>query len=114
METCTKLRSLRMRGYTLMELLSVMLIFTVLLAMAVVLYNTAMTDSERKACRASMQAIANGEEQYKIKKNDHTYATDLGTLGKEMEVPKCPSGGTYTVSVDASGNLTVGCDYHSS
>ena len=105
--------SKRARGYTLMELLAVMLIFTILLVMALVLYNSAIADSHKKACRANMQAIANAEEQYKIKADNHSYTTSLGDLGGEILPPSCPSGGSYSASVDSNGNLTISCDYHS-
>ena len=69
-----------------------------------------------------MSAIANSEEQYKIKSATHSYTVVLTNLiGDLPVVPICPNGGTYTVTISngtatsqsgqtvANGDLVVSC-----
>jgi hypothetical protein len=66
-----------------------------------------MKDAQTKQCRANMQAIANAEEQYKIKTVPHLYTTTLANLvGDFPVVPVCPNGGTYTAAI-SNGVLTA-------
>ena len=99
------------RAYSLMELLSVLLIMAIVAAIATPTYLSAMADSEKKACRANMQAIANAEEQHKIRTDAHTYTTALSGLAAEMPgLPICPTRGAYSAAVDqTTGRLTISC-----
>ena len=87
-------------GFTLVESLMMVLVMAVGMAVSIPLFVSAMNDSKKKQCRANMQAIANAEEQYKIKTVPHTYTTALTNLvGDFPVVPICPNGGTYTVTI---------------
>jgi len=88
------------RAFTLIELLVVMLILSILMAVAMPLYLAAVTDSQRKSCRANMQSIADAEAAYRTRVSTHTYTTVLNNLSADLgAVPHCPSGGTYTVRI---------------
>jgi prepilin-type N-terminal cleavage/methylation domain-containing protein len=50
----------RRRGFTLVELLVVVLILATLMAVALPLYLSSVSDSGTKTCRANMQTISNG------------------------------------------------------
>jgi type IV pilus assembly protein PilA len=101
-----------MRGFTLIELLVVVLILSILMAVALPLYLNAVSDSEKKTCRANMQTIANAEQAYKVSSAGHLYTATIGNLPDLQAVPKCPSNGNYTVTLDspAVGQFTVKCD----
>ncbi len=100
------MRTERYRGFTLVETLTMVLIMGVGLAVSVPLFVSAMKDAQTKQCRANMQAIANAEEQYKIKVAGHTYTLALTNLvGDFPVVPICPSGGTYSVTI-SNGSAT--------
>ena len=88
----------RRRGFTLVELLVVVLILATLMAVALPLYLSSVADSAKKTCRANMQSIANAAQAWKVKNraNDFTGLT-LSSLTPDLgATPVCPSGGTYT------------------
>jgi type IV pilus assembly protein PilA len=66
----------RSRGFTLVELLVVVLILAILMAVALPLYLSAIANSEKRTARANMQTIANAEQSYKLQHNPHEY-TDI-------------------------------------
>lgn len=95
------------KAFTLIELLIVILILAILMAVAMPMYIGAVADSERKACRANMQTIANAEQVYKLSNPTHKYTTDLSALYSNTGIHvACPILGTsaYTVEIsDGSG-----------
>ena len=94
-------------GATVVELLTVTLIFAIMMAIAVSLFQTAVADSQAKECRANMMTIGNIDQEHKVKTSTHTYTTSLSTLSSECPtVPKCPGGGTYTVTI-STGTSTA-------
>lgn len=107
----------RNKGFTLVELLVVVLILAILMAVALPLYLSAVSDSQKKTCRANMQTIANAEQAYRVKNNAHVYTTSLSTLvsgGDLQGTPACPIVGTsaYTVSGDTTAGITISCPSH--
>jgi type IV pilus assembly protein PilA len=107
---------LRSRAFTLIELLVVVLILAILMAVALPLYLNAVADSEKKACRANLQTIANAVQAARVQDKASGYAAYAGAptsavLKDLITIPKCPSGGTYTVAVPGSttGAYEVRC-----
>jgi prepilin-type N-terminal cleavage/methylation domain-containing protein len=95
-----KRRITRRRGFTLIEMLTAILVVETLMAVALPLYLATVTDAEIKACRTNMQTIATIETAYKTAYSPHTYTTDLAFLSAHVEkTPKCPVGGIYSVVV---------------
>ena len=72
------------RGFTLVELLVVVLILAILMAVALPLYLNAIRGSEKGTARANMQTIANAEQSYKLSNKDHVYV-DVATGGKDAD-----------------------------
>jgi len=124
-----KPRSYR-RGFTLIELLVVVLILSILMAVALPLYLSAVSDAQRKTCRANMQTIANAAQAARVRTaaadytsiiTKSTAAIDIaaadaaaGALTDLNAVPTCPSAGTYTLAKGNSGDNTtfeVKCSY---
>ena len=94
------------RGFTLIESLVMLLILAIGMAVSIPLLLSGMKDAQQKQCRSNMQAIANAEEQYKVKASPHAYTTALSNLvGDFPVVPICPNGGTYTVTI-SNGSAT--------
>src|SRR5258707_14308164 len=97
------------RGFTLIELLVVVLILAILMAVSIPLYLSAVADSQKKTCRANMQTIANTVQAARIKNNSADYAAFVGAVTTALEpdlqaVPKCPTGGAYTIANGSSGH----------
>jgi type IV pilus assembly protein PilA len=116
----------RRKGFTLVELLVVVLILATLMAVALPLYLSSVADSAKKTCRANQQSIANAAQAWKVKNDQQTFSgLTLSALNPDLgATPQCPSGGTYSISLsgtetDANGNtdtiptngLGIACSY---
>jgi len=90
------------RGFTLVEIMIVVLIIGILLAIAVPNFVRARESSRARACVSNLKQIDAAKEQYAMDNNLSNGAAlpngmqDLvGTYLKST--PTCPSNGTYTV-----------------
>ena len=114
----------RHNGFTLMEALVILIIVAIGMAVSIPLFVSAISASGASQCRANLQAIANAEEQYKIKTSGHSYTTALTNLvGDFPVVPSCPNGGTYSATISdgtatsqsgqtvPAGGLVVSCSH---
>jgi len=97
------------RGFTLIEIMIVVLIIGILLAIAVPNFVKARESSRARSCVANLKQIDSGKEQYAMDaKLAGTAAVTMADLVNTTtpansyikSTPTCPSSGTYTV-----GNL---------
>jgi len=111
------------RGFTLIELLVVVLILSILMAVALPLYLSAVSDAQKKTCRANMQTIANAAQAARVRTASADYtsiiskssaAIDIaaadsaaGSLTDLNAILQCPSNGVYTLSNGNSGSATT-------
>src|SRR5437016_5888324 len=101
------------RGFTLIELLIVVLILAILMAVALPLYLSAVSDSQKKTCRANLQTIANAVQAARVKAVATDFATIIaagvstGNLPDLQAVPICPTGGSYSLANGSSGSGTT-------
>ena len=115
-----RLRKNVRRGFTLVELLVVVLILSILMSVALPLYLSAVTDSQKKACRANMQTIADTVFAGKTKLGSANYsALRIGNTVSNLIVsspdklpdlsvsPTCPNGGVYSIAQGDSGDNTT-------
>ena len=88
------------RGFTLVEIMIVVLIIGILLAIAVPNFVRARESSRARSCVANLKQIDAAKEQYAMDNNLSNGATcvmeDLVPTYLKSQ-PSCPSGGTYTV-----------------
>lgn len=106
----------RRRGFTLVEIMIVVLIIGLLLAIAVPNFNRAREVSNRKACSANLRRINFAKNSYIMANNKapNTSASEFtdtvlyGSGGYLQSKPQCPGGGTYTVN---DGGVVPTCDY---
>lgn len=93
------IRRKRDQGFTLIEIMIVVLIIGVLLAIAVPNFVKARETSRTKACVANLKQIDAAKEQWAMNNNkndgDASVDADVNTFIKGG-APDCPSGGTYT------------------
>ena len=101
----TRIRSKKKdAGFTLIEIMIVVLIIAILLAIAVPNFLRARETSRAKSCTANMRQIETAKEQWAMDTKAAATATpvaaDLVTeymRGTEDTLPLCPSSGTYTI-----------------
>jgi prepilin-type N-terminal cleavage/methylation domain-containing protein len=113
------------KGFTLVEIMIVVLIIGILLAIAVPNFVKARENSRAKSCLSNLRTISYAKEQWAVEFKKHTTDTpgdtDLyGSAGYIRSTPLCPGGGTYTISdlatvptcsIGTNGN-TYGGDDH--
>jgi prepilin-type N-terminal cleavage/methylation domain-containing protein len=89
----------RRGGFTLIEIMIVVLIISVLLAIAIPNFMRARETSRAKSCSSNLRQIETAKEQWamdnKKSDGDATAMTDLAPTYIK-DTPACPSGGTYT------------------
>jgi prepilin-type N-terminal cleavage/methylation domain-containing protein len=105
------------QGFTLVEIMIVVLIIGILLAIAIPNFIQAREASRAKACVANLKQIESAKQQYmmdnslsKFTVNAALSPTADSGLGKYIKtIPSCPGGGTYgTGSEVVSANCTLG------
>ena len=104
------------KGFTLAELMIVIVIIGILTAIAIPVYNISKAKAEASACQANLRMIDSAIQQYKFNNNITEGLGDDFSLDKLKEyfsdgVPKCPSGGTYKVNTTA-GYVTCDKENH--
>jgi prepilin-type N-terminal cleavage/methylation domain-containing protein len=111
--------SRRTHGFTLVEIMIVVLIIGILLAIAIPNFISARDSSRARACIANLKEIDSAKQQYVMDaKQPSTYTftgTYSGTTANQLvpnyirSFPLCPSGGTYTVgAANANPTCSVG------
>jgi len=100
------------RGFSLVELLAVVLILAVLAGVAVPVYLNQRKKSADRACQANITAIAKAESMYLLSNSAYTatMASLVGGSGGGLaDTPVCPLNNLgYTLTL-ASGVLTIDC-----
>ena len=100
------------RGFTLIEVMIVVLVISIMLAIAVPSWIKVRETSNKTACDDNRHHILQAkqfwmQDQGKVSTDVATSADLVPTYIKSF--PKCPEGGTYTIG---DGNAEVKCSIH--
>lgn len=96
-----RLLNRRNGGFTLVEIMIVVLIIGILLAIAIPNFIKARETSRTNSCISSLRQIDSAKEQFAM---NNRLSTGAGCTMSDLvptyikRVPECPSGGTYTVN----------------
>lgn len=90
------------KGFTLVEIMIVVVIIGLLAAMAIPAFNKVRETSQAKTCVNNLRQISSAKDQYALENGrSGTDTVALASLVGPTEyikaTPNCPSGGTYTV-----------------
>lgn len=103
------------RGFSLVELLAVVLVLAVLAAVAVPLYISQRKSAAGRACKANIAAIANAASAYALRNGAYPAsgaanwsAALVGANEGLAKWPACPLGGAYEITVTA-GAAEIKC-----
>lgn len=103
----------RSQGFTLIELMIVILIIAILIGIAVPVYLAANTNAKQRTCQANLRTIEAAINSYLADAN--VYPTDMGQMASGTyrvlkEVSHCPTNGSaYSLTVIPGSRPYVYC-----
>lgn len=118
------------KGFTLVELMIVVVIMAILVAVAVPIYSAVTKNAEKRSCQANMRIITENMSSYQMSGGKDGDVITWATLAETFNgaslsdttdesftklfndgIPYCPTDNTspYVVTVNADGGIKVRC-----
>ena len=110
----------RPEGFTLIELMIVVLIIAILVAIAVPVYLNSRASAQKRTCQSNQRIVDGAVEAYQMNDTLQRYPDSLERLTEAgvqviKSIPKCPVNGNYTW-VTVAGNTgappIISCTAH--
>nr|WP_157129901.1 competence type IV pilus major pilin ComGC [Sporosarcina ureae] len=96
------------RGFTLIEMMIVLLIITVLILIAIPNVTKHSKSIDEKGCEAYVKMVEGQVQAYKMDKKSVPTLTALTTDGYLPDNPACPNGNAITITGDGKVTATNG------
>ncbi|MCM3729776.1 prepilin-type N-terminal cleavage/methylation domain-containing protein [Neobacillus cucumis] len=93
------------KGFTLIEMMIVMLIISVLLMITIPNVAKHNSNINNKGCEAYVKMVQAQVQSYQMEKNKIPTLGELQTAGYLRDVKGCPNG--QEVAIDSEGNVTA-------
>ena len=97
------------KGFTLVELMVVVVIIGILVAIAIPVYNSVQGNAQQNACDATVRTLNGASTMFNAEKGDFPRSVDDLVPGYILEKPSCPTTGEYSVT-----NGVFSCNVHGS